>query len=142
MAMRTIEVDFHVHKMIEVERASFEETPNDVLRRLLRIEQTSAQTQPVSVNEGRKWFGKGVWLPHGTKLMMKYNGVQHSAQIHDGRWVADGASYDGPSAAAHGVAKTREGSRTNLNGWIYWHAKLPGSDEWVPINSLRRKSVS
>ena len=35
--MRTIEVDFDIHQLIELERRSFEETPNDVLRRLLRL---------------------------------------------------------------------------------------------------------
>ena len=35
---RKIDIDFDVHKCIESARRSFEETPNDVLRRLLNSE--------------------------------------------------------------------------------------------------------
>ena len=33
----TIEIDFDIHKRIEMERQSFTESPNDVLRRLLGL---------------------------------------------------------------------------------------------------------
>jgi hypothetical protein len=37
-ATRSIEIDFDVHKLIEQERVSFSDTPNETLRRLLGIE--------------------------------------------------------------------------------------------------------
>ena len=84
--LRTIEIDFDVHQMIEMERQSFMESPNDVLRRLLKIgERSSGNSVPVS--EGRSWSGKGVTLPHGTELRMEYRGRQYSGVIDNG---ADG----------------------------------------------------
>ena len=38
MTFRSIDIDFDVHKKIELERRSFMESPNDVLRRLLALE--------------------------------------------------------------------------------------------------------
>ena len=35
--VRTIEIDFDIHKLIETERRSFAESPNMVLRRLLNL---------------------------------------------------------------------------------------------------------
>lgn len=35
---RSIEIDLAVHKCLEAERRGFDETPNDVLRRLLKLE--------------------------------------------------------------------------------------------------------
>ena len=39
--MRTIKIDFDIHQLVELERRSFEETPNDALRRLLRLSGTN-----------------------------------------------------------------------------------------------------
>lgn len=46
--MRTIEVDFDIHQLIELERRNFEETPNDVLRRLLGLSGPNTAEQPSS----------------------------------------------------------------------------------------------
>jgi hypothetical protein len=44
--LQTIEIDFDVHKRIELERTSFTETPNAVLRRLLSIDGCQPATEP------------------------------------------------------------------------------------------------
>lgn len=133
--MRTIEIDFDVHKRIETERKSFSETPNAVLRRLLGIgNERPVERQP---GDGRAWSGKGVVLPHGTELRMDYNGRQHSGRIDNGVWLVEGKKFKSPSAAAGGVALTKDGRRTSLDGWIYWQVKRPGDLDWIPIKRLR-----
>ncbi len=134
---RTIEVDFDVHKLIEGERQSFTETPNAVLRRLLGLASRSVAKK---VGGGRSWSGDGVTLPHGTAVKMEYNGRQHEGKIEDGKWVIDGKTFDSPSGAASGVAITKKGKKTRLDGWIYWEACVPGDTSWTPIGVLRPKS--
>ena len=139
---RSIEIDFDVHKLIEAERQSFSETPNDALRRLLRLPQRTHAKAPTKVtNNQRPWSGEGVTLPHGTRLRMRYNRRQHEGQVIDGKWVIDGKSFDTPSGAASGVAITKGGKRTRLDGWIYWEVMFPGDTNWTPIRGLRRNVI-
>lgn len=146
--LRSIEIDFDVHKCIEVARTSFAETPNQVLRRLLQIDTDGASKPPSgrSSNGGsrgaRAWSGKGVTLPHGTELRMEYNGRNFSGVIDDGRWSIEGKFFSSPSAAASGVAITRAGQHPSLDGWIYWQVKLPGEHRWVGMAELRKKAFS
>src|ERR1019366_1299341 len=88
--LRTIEIDFDLHKRIETARESFSETPNDVLKRLLKIGQATKPPETESPGGGRPWSGKGVVLPHGTQLRMEYNGRSHSGEIVDGQWHVEG----------------------------------------------------
>jgi len=136
--LRTIEIDFDVHKIIELERKCFSETPNEVLRRLLKVSGKSPSSQPQEAKTGRPWSGKGVTLPHGTELRMDYNGRQYTGTIDNGEWVVEGQRFKSPSAAAGGVALTKSGKRTNLDGWNYWQAKRPGDTDWVAIKEMRR----
>ncbi len=157
---RSIDIDFDVHKRIEMERRGFDEPPNTVLRRLLGIDperpseeavpprpaagRTNGGASPSSPTgkpaTGRPWSGKGVELPHGTDLRMNYNGRVHTARIENGQWVAEGKSFKSPSAAASGVAITKAGTHPSLDGWKYWHARLPGEHDWVCIDKLRRRA--
>jgi hypothetical protein len=136
---RTIDIDFDVHKLIEGERTSFSETPNDVLRRLLQLGQP-AKTQSLTGAQspaGRSWSDEGVILPHGTSLKMNYNGRTHSGQIVDGKWLVEGNVFSSPSGAASAVAITRKGKKTKLDGWIYWMVARPGDSTMVRLDSLR-----
>ena len=138
--LRSIEIDFDVHKMIELERMSFSETPNEVLRRLLKMDGPSPAIVS-STPEGRPWTGKGVTLPHGTKLRMEYTGRQYTGQISDSEWVVEGQRFKTPSAAASGVAVTRNGNHTQLDGWRYWYVKRPDDADWIAILRLRPRDV-
>jgi hypothetical protein len=135
---RTIEIDFDIHKRIEASRRSFSETDNAVLRRLLKLDSEETLPKVIGHAAGREWFGDGVTLPHGTELRMTYNGRLHAGQIDNGDWHVEGERYNSPSAAAGGVARTKKGGKTSLDGWIYWEVKRPGDRDWVPIKSLRR----
>ncbi|HCY54874.1 MAG TPA: hypothetical protein DF715_04900 [Oceanicaulis sp.] len=144
--MKSIEIDFEVHQRIEAARKGFGETPNTVLRRLLEIDRPGRATPPpgpaqalgLSKREPRPWFGKGVTLPHGTLVRMDYNGRVHSGQIDDGGWLVEGKRFKSPSGAASGIAVTGRGDKTRLDGWKYWSVKLPASDVWHHISTLRR----
>lgn len=134
--LRTIEIDFDVHKKIEAERTSFSESPNDVLRRLLRL--GNATATEAAKGRGRSWSGKGVTLPDGTELRMEYNGRRYAGTISDGEWLVEGKRFKSPSAAAGGVAVTKDGTHTRLDGWNYWSVKRPGDGDWIAIRTLRR----
>ncbi len=139
--LRSIEIDLDVHKCLEAERQGFDEAPNDVLRRLLKLKPSAKRPngggESVAVAGGRSWSGKGVTLPHGTLLRMEYNGKSHAGQIDNGEWLVEGARFSSPSAAAGGVARTRAGKSPSLDGWGYWQIKRPGDARWLPINALR-----
>lgn len=138
--LRTIEIDFDVHKLIEAERRSFGELPNDALRRLLSLPERPRE--PASVGTavatgGGPWSSDGVVLPHGTQLRMTYNKRTHSGEISDGKWIVEGRTYDSPSGAASDVGRTKNDRKTRLDGWNYWQVLTPGETEWKSIASMR-----
>ena len=133
---RSIEVDFEIHQMIEMERRSFSETPNVALRRLLKLDGSSSAS-PTDSSEGTPWLGKGVSLRHGTELRMEYNSRRYTGHIANGAWVVEGQRFTTPSAAASRVAVTKDGKHTQLDGWNYWYVKRPGDTEWRALKQLR-----
>ncbi len=138
--LRTIEIDFDIHQMIELERRGFDEPEYIALRRLLGLPTPKTGMEIASSAEktkGRSWSGKGVVLPHGTKLQMKYKGRIFRGCIENGVWVIDGQQAKSPSDAAGVVAELSNGKRVSLNGWIYWEVKRPNDTEWRPIEELR-----
>jgi hypothetical protein len=138
----TIEIDFDVYKLIEAERRSFDESRIDALRRLLKLPpKPVVGTLNGSKPAGRAWSGEGVTLAHGTRLRMHYNGRQHAGEIVDGKWLVEGKTFDSPSGAASGIAVTKRGKTTRLDGWIYWEILAPGDTAWTPIKALRPKRL-
>ncbi len=136
---KAIEIDFDVHKLIESKRTSFAENPNAVLRRLLNLGEPRDGGADVNSSDRyrRAWTGKGVTLPAGTKLRMEYRGREHRGVIDNAAWVIDGQRFKSPSAAAGGVAVTKNGGRPSLDGWKYWQVKRPSDAEWVALATLR-----
>jgi hypothetical protein len=148
--MRTIEIDFDIHQMIELERHSFEEPENEALRRLLKLEKRADSTKSINptstepedkilskIATGRSWSGKSVELPHGTELRMEYNGQVYRGVIDDGTWFVEGRRTSSPSDAAGSAATTKGGTRPSLNGWIYWEVKRPSDAHWRTLKSLK-----
>ncbi len=64
------------------------------------------------------------------------NGRQYTGTIDNGEWAVEGKRFKTPSAATGGVARTKNDTRTSLNGWEYWQVKRPGDEDWVTINEL------
>lgn len=144
--MRTIEIDFEVHKAIELERQSFDEAPNTALRRLLGIapaapeETAEPETPPASPpTAGNSWVGKGqskgLTLPHGTELQMDYNGQRFSGRVDNGALVFEGRRFSSPSGAADELCRTKDGRKTSLNGKELISALLPGETDWVLLKN-------
>jgi len=140
--LRTIEIDFDIHQMIELERKGFDEPEYLALRRLLKLPDSDAGAEtvpPVETPTGRPWSGKGVELPHGTELRMEYNGQVFRGYIENGVWVVEGHRAKSPSDAAGSAAMTKSGTRPSLNGWVYWEVKRPNDANWRALKGLRPK---
>lgn len=136
--LRSIEVDFDIHKLIEAERRSFAEPPHIALRRLLNLPDDPSAEPASKPPAGRAWSGDGATLPHGTLIRMDYNQRRYDGQIIDGQWVIEGQRFSSPSGAASGVAVTKSGDKTKLDGWGYWEVKQPGDTSWTALKNLRR----
>jgi hypothetical protein len=140
--LTTIEIDFDVYKLIEAERRSFDEPRLVALRRLLKLpEKPGNGLINGDIPARRAWSGEDVTLVHGTRLRMSYNGRQYQGEIVDGRWVAEGKTFDSPSGAASGVAITKSGKTTRLDGWGYWEVQVPGDTGWTPLKTLRPRRI-
>lgn len=149
MMMRTIEIDFDVHKAIELERRSFDEAPNAALRRLLGLVPTVTpktgkhESTDVLPPAGRPWVGKGhstgLTLAHGTELQMDYNGQRFTGRVDNGAFVFEGRSFTSPSGAADELCRTKDGRKTSLNGKELISARLPGETDWVLLKTLERR---
>jgi len=143
MAYRTIEIDWDIHRAIVNEQHGFDEPPYKALRRLLGLPDASETKSPeamVSLNDpGIPWREDGVEIPSGTKARMKYNyGRQvYEGHFHDGKLVVNGEEFDTLSNAASSLAVTKAGEKTQLNGWLYWEALLPGEKHWKRLEDMR-----
>ena len=150
---RSISIDFAIHKLIEANRNSFEESPNDVLRRLLGLPKSPVPT-PLALRKsglnsfgngrtsGRSWCYGGVELPAGTELSLDYPGVKKevSGVVHNGVWEIEGEQFSSPSRAAITIVSRERGEDISLNGWLYWKIRCPGETEWIALNSLRNSA--
>jgi hypothetical protein len=135
--LKTIEIDWDIHKVIESERRGFVEPPYVALRRLLGLPEPALEQEESTA--GLPWRDGGVEIPHGSKARMSY---QRGRQVFEGEFLngklhVNGREFDSLSAASNALAVTKGGSRTQLNGWNYWFVKLPGEDAWTPMKPLR-----
>lgn len=136
--MRLIEIDFDTHRLIQLERRSFDEPEWVALRRLLKLGPPPEEAAPAD-KPLKAWSKGGLTLPHGTELRMEYNGVLHLGRVSDGAWEVEGARAKSASGAAQAVARGRDGQPVNINGKAYWHVRRPGETEWTPYAELKRR---
>lgn len=143
MQLKTIEIDFDIHKAIEAERRGFAEPEYVALRRLLGLPEPELDmpdgTENFSTSDGRPFVEDGVEVLHGSDARMRY---QRGSQFYEGKFldgmlVVDGTAYPTLSAAASDLARTRDGKKTNLNGWLYWEVRAPGTVRWHSMKDLR-----
>lgn len=144
--LRTIEIDFDIYKLIESERQSFDEPPHIALRRLLSLpEETQQKKETTSLEPilGRPFTQEGISIPHGSYARMQYlRGAQiYEGKFLDGALVVDSKKYFTLSSAASALAITKDGAKTNLNGWMYWEAKFPEATDWIALSDLRAKAL-
>ena len=134
----TIEIDSELYRLIETNRLTAAEAPNDVLRRLLRMGPAAKKVGGGGTGTVDAWSGSGVTLPDGTQLRMSYNRQTNYGEIRAGAWWVDNTRYDTPSGAASAVARNKQGEITKLDGWRYWQVKKPGERAWTPLAELRK----
>lgn len=143
MELRSIEIDFDIYKMVETERKSFDEPQYVALRRLLGLPEPVAEESEGEVaREGLPFVEDGVSVLHGSDARMRYlRGTQlYEGKFLDGMLVVEGKKYPTLSAAASDLARTKEGNKTSLNGWLYWEVRAPGTASWKSMKELRVKA--
>lgn len=151
MAMRKIEIDFDVHQQIEAERKSFDDPPNAALRRLLGLglpdpalsvnDATERMRGEIAARPTDEWRWKGVALPNGTELRVDYSEVSASGRVVGGRLTFHDKTFRTPSAAVMSVVETVRGSGVSaINGWKYLDARLPGEENWMPLEKIREEA--
>ncbi len=123
--MRTIEIDIDVYKQIIQRMDTFEETPNQVLRKVFELSAGSP-----SANEGQGLVVGGVLLPEGLEMIRVFKGEELVARVVDGKIHCKGNSYTSPSGAACAITKHA------VNGWNFWTI-LDENGERVSLSSLR-----
>ncbi len=148
-----IDIDFDVFKALTTLRQSEADSYNAVLRRILlmpaEVLETLDMENPDSSNwrgngkfvgaaaraiisaHGGIWFGN-VYFEEGTKFRATYKGQVYSAEVREKKWIGeDGIVRRSPSDAACAISKT------NVNGWRFWHVLRPGDSDWVRLEALR-----
>ncbi len=138
--MKTIDIDIEVHKRIEADRTAFEESENEILRRLLGLPKFDCH-QAIKGNfdesGGRAaWSSGGVSLSHGSQLEMHYGGRKIEAKIDDGAILYNGERYKAPSPAAIKAVVDCGGPPAARNGWNDWSVLLPSGTK-RSISSMR-----
>jgi hypothetical protein len=136
-----MDLDFDVHKLVETERRSFDESRNAAMRRLLGLPEIK-ESECAAPLTGKPWRDGHVEVPHGSDARMTYGrGKQNFAgKFVDGKLVVDGRSFTSLSDAAGSLAVTKYGDHPSLNGWNYWEVRFPGESEWRPMDSMRREA--
>jgi hypothetical protein len=137
--MKTIQIGLEVHKAIEAARLSLAEPENAVLMRLLGIAPLESEAPVLRPPQRGAWAKEGVELPEGTHLKAEYSDQTVLGAVSGGRWVINGRAYSSPSMALIDSVTTRDGRRTNLNGWNHWWVKRPGDPDFIRLAGLRKR---
>lgn len=121
MSMPTIRVDDEVISALGEKAQPFVDTPNTVIRRLLKLPEAQRNATPArSEGELMPLIGSGALSP-GEKLIWKRRNGSHRAVItEDGRLTVGQRTFNTPSGAAKFVAGY------NVNGWTAWRRSGDG----------------
>lgn len=140
--MQQISIDNDVFKIIRDNLVSFDETPNDVLRRLLGLDKSTTITRlsenptesaaiPFNRDEREGLYTNGVSLPYGLKLRKYLHRTLHEAEVRDGYILYSGKRFKSPSAAGNAA------SGSSVNGWIFWEYFDLKSNRWLLLDNFR-----
>jgi short-subunit dehydrogenase len=115
--MKQIQIDLEVYKAIVGNMETFDETPNDVLRKIFNIEMFSLKPLVNQTN--------------AMVVRMHYQGKLFIGTMAGRAISYNGKTYNSPSKASTEI------TGTNRNGWRDWEYKdLLGN--WQSINNLRQ----
>lgn len=127
-----IEIDIEVYKIIVNNQKSFDETPNDILRRLLGLDFTIEESER-SDRVHRKLIPRGhLHQMEGLELRKRYAGKDYVAWVRKTGIELNGEIYPTLSAAARTV------TRNNVNGWNFWKCIDESTGKWIKVNQIFR----
>ena len=123
-----------VFKALTGRRSSEDVSYNDVLRDLLGL---GSQKKPIvsgnSVHKSGYWMAKGVRFPVGTSFRATYKGQQYFGVVKAEGLVVQDKCFSSPSAAAIEI------TGKSANGWTFFECRLPDTNTWQMIKSLRQQ---
>ncbi|MCG7854114.1 MAG: DUF2924 domain-containing protein [Methanosarcinaceae archaeon] len=128
MEMTQIRIDLDVYKAIQQRLKSFNDNPNQVLRRIFELK--VADESP-STPQGEGLYVKGVFLKNGLKMRKRFKGRTLEATVEGNSILYDGRRFNSPSGAA--VYATG----TSINGWRFWEYLDDNSGMWRSLSVLR-----
>lgn len=131
--MRMIQISEETYSRLQERAKAFEDTPEDVIRRLLDGNGSAVPTQSAveqRFSSGGDLVSHVGRVPHNSQLRARYKGKQYEAIIRDGRVMWNGKAYTSLSSAAVGVINSTGSSRGTENGWRFWEVLTPDSDQW------------
>ncbi len=126
-----IDVELDVFKEIISNQMDVDETPNDILKRLLfqDVAHFEYYEQEQKKTLGKKPTGSRQVLEDGLCLSKTYKGKTYTAVARDGKIIMNKKEYDSPSAAAKAI------TGNNVNGWMWWKYQTENG-EWKVIKDL------
>lgn len=136
MEKKVITIDIDVYKVLENHRLSFNESHNEILRRLLKIENKKGvdivkfDTSNKADHNNLIW--KGIELKDGLLLRKYLKGTLHSARVVNAKIVYNGEDFSSPSAAGMAAAGN------NVNGWVFWEYYNEEFKNWELLDNLRK----
>ena len=133
--MKNIEIDLDTYKLIESQRVSFEESANQIIKRVFEkttdISSHHKNKIRVSNSNGSLVTRIGDCLPEGLKLRRIFKGILYEAVVEKGFIQMDGEGYTSPSDAAKAV------THNNRNGWSFWDYYNEDKEIWESLQKLR-----
>ena len=143
MNRKEIYIDFDVYKEIVKRQSSFDDEPNNILRKILGLPEKNNSSQEDSINFNNKdfmksgtppgLFTKEILLKNGLKLQNKSRGKVYEAEIRGGRLIYNGRAYKSLSKAGSNA------TGVSTNGWTFWNYFDEKNKNWVPCKALREK---
>ena len=128
MEMSQISIDLDVYKEIQKRLQSFKDTPNQVLRRVFKLE---AKEDQIPIPQEGDLHVAGIVLKNGLKLRKIHKGKEHEAVVRNGKIEFNEKQFPSPSGAA--VAATGY----PVNGWRFWQFFDQVSGTWKLLDTLR-----
>lgn len=130
-----IDVSFQVWQRLTALLENERDTLDRVIERLIRDASTAVRSNPPPVRTAPELVWKGAVLPNATLLRATFKGKTYYAEVIGGRWFdrETGLRRTSPSQAARAITGTA------ANGWLFWEAQLPGSNDWIRLADLRRQ---
>lgn len=137
MEKKVITIDIEVYKLLENSRETFNESHNEILRRVLKIKENKDVSLNISKINDFKFnhndlVWKGINLKDGLQLRKYLKGILHSAKIINGKIIYNGEDFSSPSAAGFAAAGN------NVNGWVFWEYYNEEFKNWELLDNLRK----